>query len=179
MAKRTFLCKGIGIGTGTTSITVTMDGTQIFSGPVATIDKESAPDKTELQTMFSWELDVDDRAWVRPVTIVVTGGDFYVCEFSANYGSVNDETASIEVQKDQIASVATVYKLIYREKINDHVHSDPKSNITIDGQPQTKIETDTVPPLAGEWWWAVPEGSTIAFDLTCNAFDAIPAELFA
>lgn len=150
MTTRTFKQYGQAYGGTQASIVATIDGVEVYSGNVPTVDELlptfPQPDVQFGEEMFSWTNTVD-FAGTQTMTIAVTGSMLLITDSFANYALGN----------------ADVFSGFNYSNIDGIYYSMPLSDVTIDGvvQPQ---ELD--PELPGQAYWQVPAGST--FSCTVN-----------
>jgi hypothetical protein len=159
MTTRTFRQHAQGFGAATTNITVTLNGQEIFSGPVAT---ENAPlpvlpDPAVVidNVIFTWE---NDTTFSGPATleISVSGSPLLLADTVANYPTDAPEFS------DQ-------YLGFYSYQDSDVTVTDPFANEQIDGIPVARVEGSD---LTGQWWWTIMPGST--FTATVNIAASLP-----
>lgn len=150
MATRNFIQQGKAFGSVGATVTVTMDGLQVYSGPVPTDDTPLPPmppgDDPALEaTLFSWTLPAE---FVGPiaVSISVEGSPVILDDTLADWTLGTDLTAPAEFGRQVISGTAV---------------GDPFSDVSIDGEAQVR----SVDP-SGQWTWVVPAGST--FTATLN-----------
>jgi hypothetical protein len=161
MANRTFQFVGNGYGDTPVSITVTVAGTQIFSGEIPTINEPidpppivypSAqvilfvlPDSAALNTDFSGSLNT---------TITVSGG------YGVNFGEINSNYYLGNVQVDPGAGTVDNFSQCYFGKpVNSEGTTDPRSSVVINSVP-----VEAVRPPDGCWNWLVPAGETMTYN---------------
>lgn len=157
---RTFQFYGQGYGSETATITARINSTQIYSGPIPTIDLPlspvpqptpseqvllfSIPNSALLNTDFSGSL---------PMTVEVTGGT------GALFGLINCNyfQGNVAEGAGTVDHFAQCYNGV---PINSENTPDPRSSVQIDGVTQ-------VPPLEpslGCWNWVIPTGSTLTYN---------------
>lgn len=191
MTKRTFICKGYGVSpTPPTTLTVTLDGVEIFNGPIPTANEQRFFTTDELQQCFSWEMDLDENNWEKPMVISVTGGDFRLGEFYANYIPSYLETQTLTEKQTNFLDAATKFISFFVMHLDGRpdqntapvtnpvpATDDPKFNVKIDGVERTKSGIDPEGnSKTGQWHWSIGEDSVITFDLKCK-IKPIPAEI--
>lgn len=159
---RTFKQQGQGFGSSTVSITATIDGIQVFSGPVNTVDQDPSDTYTgSMVDLFTWEIADQTFVGTQSMQITVTGGSALMLGDSlANY-----------VDPLSVEESTQVFGGFYYEWIDDVNFGDPLSLITIDGVAHTR-QTD----LPGQWYWLIPSGGTFACTVNINTGggDVIP-----
>jgi hypothetical protein len=84
MADRTLKFYGQGYGTETVNINVTMDGTEVFSGPIVTSDAQPDPNTQEI--LFNTTISPEFTG-SKAVVITVTGGSMMFGRVTANYST--------------------------------------------------------------------------------------------
>lgn len=160
---RTFQFYGIGLGDTPVTVTATVGGTQIFSGPVTTepgtlsTEYSVLPDSAFETVMFSLSNSAvfnTDFAGNVPMTMEISGGNgVIITEINSNYYQGN-------VTTDPNAGTANNFASAYWGKpINSESTPDPRSSVYINGVQQ-------VPPLPaslGTWCWQVPSPATIEY----------------
>jgi len=162
MTIRTFIQRGQAYGIEPVTITAQIDGVQVFSGPVNTID-EPVPALPSLDTqigvdIFSWAEDVLFSG-TKTMEITVTGGTLLVTSSSANYCPVTGDLSPLTFSTgpDIFAPYYTI------EQADGSLFTDPITNVFING---VSVERDTESGLTGNWIWKVPHGT--AFVCTIN-----------
>lgn len=147
---RTFQFIGAAYGNSPVTITASINSTQIFSGPVTTLDQPIAsPPSTSnnivLFTIDNSDLLNTDFAGSLPMTVSVTGGyGITVGQITCNYavGTVG---------------AANVYGQCYfGNPINSENSEDPRSSVVIGGVAKTPQR-----PPNGTWVYMISEGETM------------------
>jgi hypothetical protein len=175
MTTRTFKQLGQGYGSVPTSIVVTLDGTEIFSGPISTLDQPlpTFPDSGNSYgiEIFSWTDEVT-FAGSKSLSISVSGSPLLLTDTQANYILIPNPDYSPPDPKNPttepvvpefISGGANVYGTFYFETIDTVTYSDPFTDEAIDGTAQSGPPD---PSLPGQWYWKIPAGST--FTATVN-----------
>jgi len=155
MTTRNFIQCGQAYGSTTASITATIDGTVIFTGPISTLD---TPIPTRLDTspnymptIFTWTNTVAFSG-TQSYSIAVTGSPLLLGGTTADYCVANNVSA---------------FHSFYTYEIDGVAVADPLTNVAIDGMAQTRgPNNDTLP---GQWHWSIPAGSTLTATLNVNA----------
>lgn len=145
MATRTFQLFGKAYSTtGQVSLTVTWNGSQVFSGTVTTINSAPPGVSLDLEQLATWDGTTDLTGNV-PLTIAVTGGSLY-------FGLIKGNYCGWEPTPDAF----------FDDLNNNTESSDGKDNVTIDGvaQPRTVTKAEDV----GDWHYLIADGSTFACD---------------
>jgi hypothetical protein len=89
----------------------------------------------------------------KPMTCSVTNGTVIFAQIPANYGV--------------IANTDPVYGTGPEVFYSTAGPNDARSNVFIDGV--EKIPNRTIYEFPGTWWWTIPAGSTLAYDLNIVA----------
>lgn len=145
---RNFVQQGQAYGTSPTSIVATLDGQEIYSGPVSTIDETIPPwPYPDLPNMFSWQLPLD-FVGSKSLQIVITGSTLMLSDTLA------DNTPPLPASEFSNA--------IYFQNILGQQVCDPFTDIEIAGQSVTRNPGD----LTGQSYWIIPANST--FQCTLN-----------
>ena len=136
-----------------------MDGSTIYSGPVTTLDEPVPPlpdpNVQVINEMFTFTKDSSFSGSL-PMTITVTNSPLLICQTVANFPVDTPDQAN-------------VWSTIYETSIGNVVYSDPFTNESIDGVPQSR---DPDYDLQGQWWWLIPDGSTFSCDINIQASKA-------
>ena len=178
MTNRTFVCKGAGIGTDPVSISVTFDNSEIFNGIVPTFTDR--PVGNSIPEVFTWQLDINDCNWERPLSIAVTGGEFLVCKIESNYLSgynpeIQDNTSLEDLQTMFVAEsleFGTFNNSIdFVEGVGNVVYSDAKLDVKINGITHVKTDSASRP---GEWSWLITDQGELEFTVKCNLLPTNP-----
>lgn len=215
MTNRTVKLLGYGFGATPAEITVTLEGTTIYTGAVTTVDQavpelpnlDLMPDQVEL---CSFELPVD-FAGQKAMTCEVTSGTVIFSEIYATYASmvnpvfsnsdqavIFSDTATNQQKYDVIAPHAvpaftteeesqivslglynpTVQTILATHAVSLMISSGPANvgDIYLPGDERSNIKVNDVvqnPSYSGEYtgtfWWTVPEGSILSYDLNVTA----------
>lgn len=159
---RTFQFIGNGYGNTPVTLTATINSTEIFSGPIPTLDQTpiiydpagqvvlfSINDSAALNTDFSGSL---------PMTVVASGG------YSVNFGVILSNYYQGNVNVDPNAGTVDHFGSCYTgTPINSQGSLDPRSSVVIDGVPQIQHR-----PPNGVWNYGVPSGSTITYNFNIS-----------
>ena len=164
----------MGIGYGNASITASIQGTEIFSGPVTSVNEVFVPwsrppvdqdAHVVLFTLDNSELLNTDFSGTVTMTIVVTGGDgveFGKVNSNWYLGRTNGATATNFQQCNQPMFGLTAETI-----------TDSRSNVLIDGT----LVTPSRPPY-GCFTWPISNGSTFTCDLSvAKGWDGSPLSL--
>jgi len=155
MTTRNFIQCGQAYGSTTASITATIDGTVIFSGPISTLDTPipSRPDAATgpLPTIFTWTNTVA-FAGTQSYSVAVTGSPLLLGFTGADHC---------------IANYAAQFNTIYTYEIDGAIVADPLTNVAIDGVVHTRGPDNST--LSGQWQWLIPAGSTLTAILNVTA----------
>lgn len=165
MTTRTFRQQGIGYGPAT-NVTVKIDGTIVFSGPVPTLDQPPPslpnPNLQITDTLYTWTNDVS-YSGQQSFELTVSSGMVMLTEALANYTDLfNPATGNVVIPGN-----ANDYLVFFEEVVDGVTLTDPFTNEAIDGEPQ--IEHPDPTQLRGQWWWIVPAGSTFTATLNTSA----------
>jgi len=161
MANRTFQFLGNGYGDTPVSITVTVAGTQIFSGEIPTINEPIDPfpvydpatqvvlfellDSAAINTNFSGSLNT---------TISVTGG------YGVQFGEINSNYYLGNVQTDPGAGTIDNFSQCYfGQPVNSEGSVDPRSSTVINAVPQTPVR-----PPEGCWNWLIATAEPMTYN---------------
>ena len=148
---RTINTYGQGFGSTDVNITVTVDGVEIFNGPVATTNGPVVRSPDPSTVLFSWQEDVT-FAGTRSLSITVNSGNVLLKTGSkANYCA--DETGPLGPDV-----------FYWLPDGPESVPTDPTSGWLMNGIP-TPNQPD---PSLGESWWQIPVGSTFSYQLRMN-----------
>jgi hypothetical protein len=160
-ANRTFNFCGLGYGNSPVTVTATVNGTEIFSGPVPTVDR--APDtepveETRTTVLFSLENSAvfnTDFAGNVPMTVSISGGDaVYFTDINCNYFQGN---VAVNPAAGTVDNFGQSY---YGTPVNSEETTDCRSSVFINGIQQ-------VPPLEkslGTWCWLVSSPGSISYN---------------
>ena len=159
MTTRTFKQYGQGYGSAPATITVTLDGVQIFNGDIATLD-QPVPD---MPIVPGENLGVELYSWTKDLTfqgadtlqITVADGTFLMSKSVANYFKYIDPVLP---SGPYATSGPNNYVPFYYYTDNGEVIYDPLSSVSIDGV--AKIVT-RVPDEYGQWYWVLGPGQTM------------------
>lgn len=160
---RTFQFYGNGYGDGVTpaSITATVAGTTIYSGPVQTfnlpIDPPPLYDPVSQVVLFeianSAALNTDFAGSVN-MTITVNSG------YGVNFGQIDSNYYRGNVEVDPNAGTVNNYAQNYfGNPPNSEGTQDPRSSVVIDSVPETAER-----PPNGTWNWLIPAGSVFSYN---------------
>jgi len=166
MATRTIRLIGTAYSTsGNVSLTVNFGGSQVFSGNVATTNSAAPvqPVDGDSNGVANWTVDTSVSG-NQTLSIAVSGGTFHFCDLIGNYTGANvDRTGPTDVT---ITAPADWY-----DDLNQNTATfDGKGNVTItpaDGDAPVIDRSglhETQGERIGEWYYTVPDGSTLACD---------------
>jgi hypothetical protein len=158
---RTFQFLGNGYGDTPVSLTVTVAGTQIFSGEIPTVNEPidpppewnpstqvvlfELPNSVALNTDFSGSLNT---------TITVSGG------YGVNFGEIDSNYYIGNVVTYPGAGTVDNFSQCYTGiPTSSDSSEDPRSSVTIGG-----VSQPTVRPPNGAWNWLVSSGETITYN---------------
>jgi len=151
---RTFQFYGLAYGNSPVTITASINSTQIFSGPVTTVDQplpDACPDQSIQTVLFT----IDNSAALNtdfsgslPMTLVVSGGDgVWVEQIDCNYYRGNAVPSGTSDNYQQC---------YYGNPVNSESSQDPRSSVVIGGVANTPQR-----PPDGTWSWKIPTGQTM------------------
>ena len=155
MTTRNFKQRGQAYGSTPASITATIDGTVVYSGPISTLDTplpiRPGVANVSIPTIFTWTNNVD-FAGTQSYSIAVTGSPLLLAFTGADHCVANN-----------VAQFGTIYTYD-----NDGVTvADPLTNVAIDGQAIQRGPDNST--LSGQWQWLIPAGSTLTATLNIKA----------
>lgn len=164
MTTRTFKQQGQAYGSSAITMVAKINGVEVFNGSVPALDQPlpimplAEGTTLPMQDLFSWTDDVN-YAGTKTMEVTVTGGTLLLTTIVANYVII----INTENPPPGVTSGADVFGQYYRNDISDtQVSFDPKSNVAINGQPQTIVRD---PDLTGQFYWTIPTGSTFTADV--------------
>lgn len=168
MTNRTVQIMGLGIGSDPATVVATVNGSQIFSGTVETIDEPfpslpSTEVANTLVSLFTFDIPMDFSNNL-PMTVTVANNPVIFGPIKANYSNVANIDGNVTTF---VSSGPTRFLNIYKPG-NTEVITDSRSNVTIDGIAQT-ITPEQRGTLVGTWWWTIYPGSTLSYDLLVTA----------
>lgn len=141
--------RGQAYGNIPTSILVLLDGIEIYSGPVLTVDETFDYRPGTTNVLFSWGQEVTDTV-PKNLEISVTGSQLALTDTYSDQTDVSDLTAFQE--------------LVYIQTIDSIQVWDPYTNVIIGGTPRYRGATPE-----GQWYWTIPAGSTFQATFNCDA----------
>lgn len=156
MTTRTVKMFGLAYGSSPAEIAVTVDGSNIYSGTVTT-ENVAVPMLPNLDLVgttvefCNFEIPMEFSG-TKPMTCTVSGGTVVFAQIRANYCVYANTDPVIGSGPDGFFNIDGL--------------GDARSNVFIDGVAQT-INHDE--ELNGTWWFAVPAGSTLTYDLDIEA----------
>lgn len=159
MTTRTFKQYGQGYGATPATIAVTLDGVQIFSGDIATLD-QPVPDMPIVPgenlgvELYSWTKDLAFQG-ADTLQITVVDGTFLMSKSVANYFKYVDPALP---SGPYATSGPNNYVPFYYYTDNGEVIYDPLSNVSIDGVAKTVARA---PGEYGQWYWVLGPGQTM------------------
>lgn len=162
---RTFKQLGKAYGPGPLTMKVTLDGKEIFNGPVETVD-EAGPDWPNVtwpfgDELFTWTEDID-YAGAKEMKILVEGNGYVLLTTThANY-------VCIEASLDPYITLpggSDVFNGFYSQIYDGYKVHDPLTDVVLGGLPQ---ETSQGPEITGQWAWQIPAGMEFVCNLNVN-----------
>ena len=155
MTTRNFIQCGQAYGSTTASITATIDGTVVFSGPVSTVNTPvpTRPDVSTdtVPTIFTWTNTVA-FAGTQSYSIAATGSPLLLDFTGADHCVANNVAEFLSFYTYAIGGVTV---------------PDPFTNVAIDGVAMQRGPDNST--LSGQWQWLIPAGSTLTATLNVNA----------
>ena len=144
MAK-SIIQQALGIGVVPTNVVVNVDGVQIFSGAVPTVEISPEVPATEAVDAWSWE--TAGNFWgEQTMTITVQNGGLFVC-----HTWMNRPNAGVDPVRRRLLPARTQ---------DGETYYDPFSNVTIDGAPVPVARV--LPTYDGQWTYFVSEGEVFS-----------------
>lgn len=162
MTIRTFKQIGQGYGSAPCTITANINGSQVYSGTVPTVDEPLPilpnPSLAVTSELFGWSVNDVSYTGTQTMEITVSGSPLLVTEIVANYSPVQNPQLPIS----PIPGGAGVFSSLP----SDVIPGDYLINVEIDGIPQTSMEGEGE---TGQSYWVVPVGSV--FTATVNVIN--------
>jgi hypothetical protein len=169
MTNRTVQIMGYGHGASPASVTATVNGQQVFSGEVPTMNTPVPGYPIDpvvgrpSEVLFTFEIPMQFFGSL-PMTVTVENSPVAFYNVNANYSNTANTTGNTVT----FASSGPLgYSNILREWPGVET-ADPRSNVYIDGISVT-ISAAERENLKGTWGWTVDAGSTMSYDLTVIA----------
>lgn len=161
MTTRTFKQLGQGYGSLPTTIIAKIDGVEVFSGEVTTVN-QPFPTVSELSLtidniLFSWTKSTDFSGTLT-MEISVQGSPLLLTTTLADYPIDSPDKQGVFTSFYSIEKDGTIY-------------FDPFDHETIDGVSVSRIDS---PELSGQWWWGIMPGSTFTATVNVEASQAPP-----
>ena len=157
MTNRTIRFHGQGFGPTEVEISVTADGSQVFNGPVPTVDQPLVPlpwplDQSEI--LFSIEVPMEFQGTM-PIEITVNSGSGILLEkLGINYVPLSNNVSS-GAQGFEFDSDGKILNLL------------AASHFSLDGNPTTNLVCPPRPD--GNWTLPLAVGSTFAATINIDA----------
>lgn len=150
MATRNFIQQGLAYGSTTASVTVSLDGNQIFSGSVLTLDQPvpPGPGPDINDDVCQWTLPADFSGQ-KSLTVQVSGSPFILADTMAD--------------RTDTSNTASYVNLYWPQTIGNVDVSDPLTNVAIDGIPQARTSVES-----GQWYWKIYPGQTLTATLNVS-----------
>lgn len=151
MTTRTVKMFGLAYGSSPAEITVTVDGNAIYTGTVTTADSPLPelpnPDLTPT-TIELCEFEIPmDFSGTKPMACTVNTGTVIFAQIKANYCVIANTDPVVGTGPTGFYNIDRM--------------GDARSNVAIDGLAQP-INHEELP---GTWWFKVPTGSTLTYNL--------------
>jgi hypothetical protein len=152
MTTRTVKMFGLAYGTTPAEISVTLDGVSVYTGTVTTADipVPSLPDANLTPTTVefcNFEIPMDTNGTI-PMTCTVLSETAIFAQIKANYCVIANTDPVIGTGPDGFDNIDGV--------------GDARSNVFINGVEQPINHTEE---LSGTWWFVVPAGSVLTYNL--------------
>jgi hypothetical protein len=164
MTTRTFLQQGQGYGSSPATVTVLVNGSEVFNGPVPTVDQPvpTAPNSVGVSdaNLFTWTNTVDFTG-TQSFELTVNSGTVLLTDSYANYGFTDNPTPPT----DNYPGGADAYQEFFQIDIGGTIYTDPFSGVAIDGVAQNPDRNGQ----DGQWYWTIPTGSTFTATLNVQA----------
>jgi len=154
MTTRNFIQCGQAYGSITASITATIDGTVVFSGPISTVNTPvpTRPNiSLTLPTLFTWTNTVA-FAGTQSYSVAVSGSPLLLDFTGADHCVANNVAEFLGFYTYETGGVLVV---------------DPLTNVVIDGVAMQRGPDNAA--FGGQWQWLIPAGSTLTATLNVNA----------
>ena len=152
MTNRTVQIMGAGFGSTPATVTATLNGSQVFSGTVETLDipipflPADANVVAQTKLLFTFEIPMD-LTGAQTMTCTVANTTVVFAQINANYANRGNMVGN------------TVTYTSGGPSEYDIISAAPRQNVQIDGVPQDSPED------AGCGWWVVYPESTLSYDL--------------
>jgi hypothetical protein len=160
MANRTFKQLGQAYGSTPVSVVVYVDGTEVYSGTVPTVDQPvpALPDTNISLTsqLFTWEKAMS-ASGTSVLEVTVTGGTLVLADTLANYCKIwAPNTTPKTISSTGVDGWDELNDLTAGPPPPPYV--DPFSNVTISGIAKTADHTN----LPGQYYWSLQSGDTFS-----------------
>lgn len=160
---RIFKQMGHGYGAAPVSIVAQIDGNTVYSGTVPTTDEPVPGEEPGVQLgldCFQWTEPVANFVGTRSYSISCSGGIFQLGATAAQWNLAN------------AASFGFVYEQMENFGAGNVLITDPLTDVSINGVPQTRPDDPTVEgTLPGQWGWVIPDGGTLTATLNVNVLN--------
>lgn len=148
MTLRTIQQLGQAYGATPASITALLDGSEIYSGPVLTVNEMPNREPGAITNiLFSWTQDVLDST-PKKLEISVSGSQVLLTD------TLSDRIL--------LSDVSAFYGITFYQTIDSVLVGDPYTDVMIDGIPMTRKSNPT-----GQWYWLIPAGSIFQATFNC------------
>lgn len=163
---------------GTVSVTVNFNSAEVYNSSVTTTASATPAQPTEVEELFTFTVDTSVSGSI-PLTIAVSGGDLVFSNLLGNYVGAELQDSDNDGNPDIVDGAFVVVTPIvdFYDDLNSNTSSsDGKDNVTIDGVAQSRNATPGSDEEIGDWWYTIPDGSTLACDFQINTavYDTIP-----
>ena len=148
--------EGQGYGEVQTTITAKVDGVEVYSGPVDTLNEPLPPlppDETIGVPLFTWVPNLSTLSSSSNVQRVTT-----VVEIIVNTGTLllTDNSASYQMYPNDPLAWNSI---VNPQDHGTYIEYDPMSNVTIDGVPYQKVDVEN---YTGQWYYVLQAGQVYA-----------------
>lgn len=167
---RTFRQKGMGYFATPVSIIAKIDGIKVFEGEVPTVN-EPYPILPQIgvpfgDPMFTWEEPLTKTSGQMFLEIAVTHGILLLSDTESNVSEALVPPTTPPSDVVIIVDENAFERLIYWQYIDIIWHSDPLTDVTIDGVLQSRpTTTHPVDVDLGQWYWKVNAGSVFTANI--------------
>lgn len=173
MANRTVQIIGYGFGATPATVTATVNGSQVFSGAVDTVNDPIPPMPIDPAlvnsgtTLFTFEIPMN-YSGALPMTVEVGTSPVVFAQIYANYANIANTSNTGNSNVTTFTSSGPTGFVNVFNPWPIEPPTEARSNTAINGMPYTITleERDTFdPPIIGTWWWTINPGSTFSYDV--------------
>lgn len=144
-------------------ITVKFNGSEIFSGPVPTVNSPALDHPTDTNNVLFEHVGSIDLVGNIPFELSVATGTVFFGIVTANYSGSEVDTDNTD-PANPVKTVIVSPENFYSDVNQNSFESDGKINAKIHGVDQVRNVID--PEQLGDWWYKILENETF----TCNIF---------